>query len=227
MNISKGKVCKFCTEPADVGIVYLVTTVGVTPRRQQATKTLHLCKACSLTLGASMDADAWKPILAFSKALPEHSEALATAAGRRRRLPWPPNERERPGFVYVVKADNGVFKIGFTRNINRRMYGLRCVSPMPLTLITEIALKDCVAAEAWLHDRFRDKRSHGEWFTLSDEDVAFIARLKGEPIKIEADVDAANEDEPRAALAVVSATDASRVMNRKRWDAVKKRKATR
>lgn len=63
--------------------------------------------------------------------------------------------------TYFIQAgDDGLIKIGRTRNVQGRLETLRCGSPLPLAVIG-IVYADI---EAQLHESFRAFRSHGEWF---------------------------------------------------------------
>jgi hypothetical protein len=77
-------------------------------------------------------------------------------------------------YVYLIRADNGLYKIGLTSNIERRFNTLRAQSPIPLELILYVNGENARELERELHDKFSDKRHHGEWFELSDENLAYI-----------------------------------------------------
>lgn len=83
----------------------------------------------------------------------------------------------RRGWTYVVEAmvPHPVYKIGRASRLDRRLWGLDRMSPVPLTLV---ALAGGAAYEATLHDRYADRRFHGEWFRgdVGFELVAAFAR---------------------------------------------------
>jgi hypothetical protein len=69
--------------------------------------------------------------------------------------------------VYLVRGGDLV-KIGFTAGcVAERMVYLQVGSPVNLTLLRVIVGDE--SAERALHKRFAHLRSHGEWFTFSDE----------------------------------------------------------
>jgi hypothetical protein len=77
--------------------------------------------------------------------------------------------------VYFIQAANGLIKIGTTKDIRDRLYGLRNSSPVSLRLVGLIAADE--AEEQALHRRFASFRAHGEWFAPAEELVLFVRRL--------------------------------------------------
>jgi hypothetical protein len=76
----------------------------------------------------------------------------------------------RAGYVYLLKSQ-GLFKIGFTRNIKQRHTTLQIGSTTRIDIIHSIPCEQPSVLEKFWHDRFADQRVKGEWFHLSDEDV--------------------------------------------------------
>ena len=76
--------------------------------------------------------------------------------------------------VYLVKADNGLVKIGMTSDINERLRSLRTNSPCELKLVGFIKTFENSYLEHKLHQEYENKRSHGEWFCLTDDDIKTI-----------------------------------------------------
>lgn len=70
------------------------------------------------------------------------------------------------GFVYVVRLNNSV-KIGFSQNFKKRLSGLQCGCPYPLSVV--LVIPGWEREEKALHKRFRRHRIANEWFTLSPE----------------------------------------------------------
>lgn len=79
-------------------------------------------------------------------------------------------------FIYVLHCpETGLRKIGTTVNVRQRMAQLQAGSAYPLDIGNAIILV-CPAEtgrlfESHLHEKFRHKRTHGEWFKLDDEDM--------------------------------------------------------
>jgi hypothetical protein len=81
------------------------------------------------------------------------------------------------GFVYLMKSGR-FYKVGNSRNVERRNYELGIKLPEKLDMIRKIRTDDPVGIEAYWHSRFKDKRKQGEWFDLSKEDVSAFKRRK-------------------------------------------------
>ena len=83
------------------------------------------------------------------------------------------------GVVYILRADNGLVKIGITINIARRLATLNTQLPYDLVPILFIDCNDCPALEQELHKKFANVRVRGEWFNLSASDIAQLQRDYG------------------------------------------------
>ena len=81
------------------------------------------------------------------------------------------------GAVYLIRAENGLCKIGRACNAEARFRGLQTMSPIPLKLIHLILNGKTAKVERLLHKRFASSRHHGEWFALNDADVEFVCGL--------------------------------------------------
>ena len=82
--------------------------------------------------------------------------------------------KRKATIVYLVRAANGLVKIGKTVDIASRFNTLNTASPIDLEMIGAIH-SDCASEiEGALHAQFAGKRVKGEWFALSEEDVASI-----------------------------------------------------
>ena len=84
----------------------------------------------------------------------------------------------RNGHIYVVHT-NGYHKIGRSSNVKERINGLRATVPTPLELICTIPSTDTYTDEKNLHERFDDKRTQGEWFELTEEDIEWLRQQEG------------------------------------------------
>lgn len=84
------------------------------------------------------------------------------------------------GYVYLIHADNGLYKIGSTADPDDRMRTFKLRLPFDVEYEHLIETEDRGALERLLHRRFASKRiNKGEWFRLDDEDVAYIKSLGG------------------------------------------------
>ena len=77
-----------------------------------------------------------------------------------------------PGYIYLIASEQGEYKIGRTRNVRDRYKMIRIHLPFPVSIVHIIKSDDYIKAEIALHARYAAKRLNGEWFRLSEEDVA-------------------------------------------------------
>lgn len=96
-------------------------------------------------------------------------------------------ERKKLGFgnVYLVRAENGLYKIGQTTgNVKQRFQLLQGANACTLELVWWRACDgDQRALENALHRLFAKVRHHGEWFTLSESNVRFVLTLGDETVE--------------------------------------------
>jgi hypothetical protein len=79
------------------------------------------------------------------------------------------------GLVYFVRNTEGLTKIGRTYNLKNRLLRLKHEPRGEgATLIHYIESSDINVLEKTLHQAFASKRVQGEWFNLSDEDIAYF-----------------------------------------------------
>jgi addiction module HigA family antidote len=79
------------------------------------------------------------------------------------------------GYVYVTNAVGGLRKIGRTADPKRRLSHLRVESPGVLSFERLVVVEDAFISEKLLHLLHSDKHCHGEWFRLTEDDVAGLA----------------------------------------------------
>ncbi len=89
------------------------------------------------------------------------------------------NNRAVKGIIYILKSGE-YYKIGKTKNLPSRLdtlaVGVRV--PFDIQLVHSFKSNDYNSAEAGLHKTFESKRTDGEWFVLSQEDVDFLCSLQ-------------------------------------------------
>lgn len=83
----------------------------------------------------------------------------------------------RGGYVYVIRAETGQYKIGRSNNVPRRMKLFSVKLPFSFEIIHHFPCQDMYLAEDDLHVIFKSRRGNGEWFNLTDEDIALIKRI--------------------------------------------------
>lgn len=73
--------------------------------------------------------------------------------------------------IYIIKASNGLLKIGMTSNPRARVRSLQTGSPLHLSVAHKQSVPTPRArtAEKRVHYRLRHSRVHGEWFKCSLE----------------------------------------------------------
>ena len=86
--------------------------------------------------------------------------------------------RNDAGSVYLILAENGLYKIGKARNISTRMQPFSVHFPMKWEMVYSFKSNNYSQAEAVLHEKYADKRDVGEWFRLSADDVQYIKGIK-------------------------------------------------
>lgn len=84
-----------------------------------------------------------------------------------------PQTKPRPGFVYVIQCGES-FKIGCTANLKQRIKALGVNAPHAIDVHVVIPTDNMIETEWHLHQRFKQKRQRGEWFSLNEEDIETI-----------------------------------------------------
>lgn len=78
--------------------------------------------------------------------------------------------------VYLLKA-GPYYKVGKARNLDQRIKQIKLQLPYPVETLHSIETDDSTGIESYWHKRFACKRANGEWFLLTDDDVAaFMSR---------------------------------------------------
>ncbi len=87
--------------------------------------------------------------------------------------------------VYCCKVSEGLYKIGFARNLRERFAALRKRHP-DLEPLHAVASERHVWLEKYLHAAFADRHIGGEIFMLESADVA---NLRGIPARVDSEAD--------------------------------------
>jgi hypothetical protein len=88
-----------------------------------------------------------------------------------------PERVKRSGFVYLMQAENGEYKIGLSQNPPARALQLELNIGFRMTIIHAIPSDDMQIDERNLLNTYSDKCIHGEWFALTPADVDHICSL--------------------------------------------------
>lgn len=88
-----------------------------------------------------------------------------------------PTATERDGAVYMLKLGKH-FKIGKSFRVPQRHREIALELPEKPDVVHVITTDDPSGIEAYWHNRFAEKRTNGEWFALSRDDVRVFMRRK-------------------------------------------------
>lgn len=78
--------------------------------------------------------------------------------------------------IYLISYDNQFLKIGYTKNINKRLCQLQVSSPVKLEVLHLI--DGNVTLEKELHILFKNLRTSGEWFSYNASILEYFADKK-------------------------------------------------
>jgi hypothetical protein len=107
---------------------------------------------------------------------------------------------ERAGAVYVLRADNGLVKIGCSRDVVSRVRALQTMSPVPIQLVHVFEHDQYRALESALHRQYHHRRRQGEWFELDDDELRALIEDGPPELILTESVDADPEPEPSSTL---------------------------
>lgn len=79
-------------------------------------------------------------------------------------------------YLYLIKnLTNNYVKIGVSSNPRRRLSQLQTGNDSKLDLLGIIKVEEVFQIEKILHKHFASSRIHGEWFSLSSEDLGLLS----------------------------------------------------
>ena len=88
------------------------------------------------------------------------------------------DKKSREGYVYLVEAGEGLYKIGAATDVEARIAQLQTGNPHEIQLRHCFPALNALNAERELHARFSEKRWRSEWFRLTLEDVELIRAIE-------------------------------------------------
>lgn len=97
----------------------------------------------------------------------------------------PKNKRYETKYLYIVKNELGRVKIGQATNVEQRVSAMAMSSGVELELIKKI--ENSAKYEKVLHKHFSNVKYVGEWYNLSEDDIAWLKNLNAISIEIEMD----------------------------------------
>lgn len=78
--------------------------------------------------------------------------------------------------LYILKCQQ-YYKIGYTYNpLKSRMEDMKTSNPFPIELCMAFRVEKCEEVEKLLHTSFAHRRSRGEWFGLTLDDIHIIEK---------------------------------------------------
>lgn len=91
----------------------------------------------------------------------------------RKKLPRRPTDKS--SHVYFVRGGD-MIEVGLAKDPAQRLRDLQVGSPLRLEILATI--RGSLAVEKGIHARFKDLRSHGEWFRAEPPILEFIEEMK-------------------------------------------------
>lgn len=81
----------------------------------------------------------------------------------------------RDGYVYLLKCDFAI-KIGMSIHQDKRTNTLKTQAPFPTERIYIKHIAGYDRCEKYLHEKYKAKRLNGEWFALSEDEIAKVIK---------------------------------------------------
>lgn len=98
---------------------------------------------------------------------------------KRKGLRYPPLDGARAGYVYLIRASKGYYKIGRSKDPNDRYLTFKLNLPFEVEFEHVIPCRDHIDSETMLHRVFAHRRAdNSEFFALTPDDVATIKSIK-------------------------------------------------
>jgi hypothetical protein len=123
-----------------------------------------------------IDSDRWKTLAdEFGNLRETPSDYIVDEVPIPRKI----TNRNKPGYVYVLRSPTGAYKIGLSRNPQHRLETFTVKLPFEVEYDTLIKTDDMRGLEAELHARYAHKHINGEWFALDADDLAELRAMGG------------------------------------------------
>ncbi|HXA22228.1 MAG TPA: GIY-YIG nuclease family protein [Acetobacteraceae bacterium] len=141
------------------------------PKRQLANRILEYCKA----------QDGIDDVIALCAPVAEVQPEIAPAEQIALGLQADASANTKDGYVYMALLKLGRekrYKIGKAVLVERRTDQISLQLPEDLELVHAIRTDDAYGIEEYWHKRFAAKRTRGEWFSLSRQEIEAFRRRK-------------------------------------------------
>lgn len=86
--------------------------------------------------------------------------------------------------VYLMRGHDGLTKIGISERTSRRVADVARATKQKVTVLRSWDMPNAAGIEQALHNHFHKKNVRGEWFNLTDDDIAEIERLMASYSKV-------------------------------------------
>jgi len=153
-------------------------------RAQEAFRVKLLCWYASIVAaGKAMPRSEMKRLLEWERRNLGGSIATSDWPGWERYVGKRPEYSEEAslncaGYIYVVRASTGEYKIGRSGDVSARLQSLITSAPCALELVHKIPADDCRSAEKMLHAKYFEKKLRGEWYRLDQADLADLLSMR-------------------------------------------------
>lgn len=75
-------------------------------------------------------------------------------------------------YVYLIQqGDSDLYKIGVSKNINKRKSSLQTANPLNLKIIDSHLTENSFKVESIMHKKWNLYKQKGEWFQLTQENI--------------------------------------------------------
>lgn len=81
-----------------------------------------------------------------------------------------PKDRNVNGFVYVFECEN-TYKIGFSRNVNRRFKEIATMQSKPMRILLEKYFDNAYRVEQYYHNNLQEFNTQGEWYRFTKNQI--------------------------------------------------------
>ena len=87
-------------------------------------------------------------------------------------------QKRTSGFVYILRSENGYYKIGKAMNVKSRLIAWQRTFPVKIDLLFSFACNDRNKVEKILHRKYAKKRIEIEWYALDENDLRYLSSIK-------------------------------------------------